>query len=80
MITKTTIREQTIQKIEQLPDPLLQEVNDFIDFLFVKQDRTRWQLWTNFSESFALSEADISDYLDNLDKYEELLAQGAIQW
>lgn len=28
-----TIRETTIAKLQQLPEPLLQQVSDFIDFL-----------------------------------------------
>jgi uncharacterized protein DUF2281 len=35
-----TVYERTVAKIQQLPEPLLQEVSDFIDFLLVKQDRT----------------------------------------
>ena len=36
-----TIRETTIAKLQQLPEPLLQEVNDFIDFVTHKhQSRT----------------------------------------
>lgn len=52
-----TIRETTIAKLQQLPEPLLQEVNDFIDFITHKhQYRTAngksqsdtaqaWALW-----------------------------------
>lgn len=75
-----TIHEHTIIKVRQLPEPLAQEVSDFIDFLLVKQDRTRWELWTHFSEALHLSEADLSDYLRNLEAYEERLAQGDLQW
>ena len=75
-----TIREQTIDKIQQLSDPLVQEVSDFIDFLFLKQDNIHWQMWTNFSESLDLSESDLSDYLVNLESYEERLMRGEIQW
>ncbi|MEM9905569.1 MAG: hypothetical protein AAF921_11160 [Cyanobacteria bacterium P01_D01_bin.44] len=32
-----TIREITIAKLQQLPDVLLQQVNDFIDFLTYKR-------------------------------------------
>lgn len=28
-----TIRETAIAKLQQLPEPLLQEINDFIDFI-----------------------------------------------
>ena len=70
-----TIHEQTISKIQQLPEPLVQEVSDFIDFLLVKQDQTRWELWTHFNETLALAETDFGDYLQNLEAYEERLAR-----
>ena len=75
-----TIHEQTISKIQQLPEPLAREVSDFIDFLLVKQDQTRWELWTHFNETLALAETDFGDYLQNLEAYEERLARGDIQW
>jgi hypothetical protein len=31
-----SIRETTVSKLEQLPEPLLQEVSDFIDFVILK--------------------------------------------
>ena len=71
-----TIHEQTMSKIQQLPESLAQEVSDFIDFLLVKQDRTRWELWTHFNETLALAEADFADYLQNLEVYEDRLARG----
>ncbi|MBW4612914.1 MAG: DUF2281 domain-containing protein [Desmonostoc vinosum HA7617-LM4] len=33
-----TIRETTIAKLQELPEPLLQEVNDFIDFVVHKHE------------------------------------------
>jgi hypothetical protein len=75
-----TVQEHTIAKIRQLPEPLVHEVNDFIDFLLVKQDRQRWQLWTHFSETLSLSDADFADYLANLEAYEDQLARGEIRW
>ena len=75
-----TIHEHTIAKVRQLPEPLAQEVSDFIDFLLVKQDQTRWELWRHFSEAWRLAETDLSDYLQNLEAYEERLARGDIQW
>jgi len=75
-----TIHEQTMSKIQQLPESLAQEVSDFIDFLLVKQDPTRWELWTHFNETLALAEADFTDYLQNLEAYEERLADGGIRW
>ncbi len=63
-----------------MPEPLAQEVNDFIDFILMKHDNTRWQLWLNFSESIELAESDFTDYLSNLEDYESRLARGEIQW
>jgi hypothetical protein len=58
----------------------LQEVSDFIDILLVKQDQTQWELWTHFREALHLAESDFSDYLRNLETYEEGLARGDIRW
>jgi hypothetical protein len=59
------LREQTLKKIQYLPEPLIQEVSDFIDFIFLKQDQTQ---------------SDLFDYLPYLETYEERLAQGEITW
>jgi hypothetical protein len=75
-----TIHEQTMRKIQQLPESLAQEVSDFIDFLLVKQDQTRWELWTHFHAALALAEVDFTDYLQNLEAYEERLARRDIRW
>lgn len=75
-----SMHEITITKIRQLPDPLIQEVNDFVDFLLMKHDRARWQLWIQFTEALELAESDFADYLSNLEEYEERLARGEIQW
>jgi len=75
-----TVYERTVAKIQQLPEPLLQEVSDFIDFLLVKQDQTQWELWTHFRETLDIAESDFSDYLRNLETYEEGLARGDIRW
>jgi hypothetical protein len=75
-----TIHDEAIAKINKLPEPLAHEVNDFIDFLLAKQDKTRWQLWSQFNEGLELSESDFPDYLTNLEDYEERLARGEIRW
>ncbi|MGH8478967.1 MAG: DUF2281 domain-containing protein [Gammaproteobacteria bacterium] len=75
-----TVYERTVAKIQRLPEPLLEEVSDFVDFLLVKQDQTQWELWTNFREALDLAESDFSDYLHNLEMYEEGLARGDIRW
>lgn len=69
-----TVHDVVIAKLNQLPESLAEEVNDFIDLLLIKQDQNRWQL------SLELAESDFSDYLSNLENYEERLARGEIQW
>ncbi|WP_374794151.1 DUF2281 domain-containing protein [Aerosakkonema funiforme] len=65
-----TVHEETIAKIRQLPESLVQEVNDFVEFLLMKHNR----------ELLEIAESDFSDYLSNLEDYEEHLARGEIQW
>ncbi len=74
------IYDMTVIKIRQLPEPLIQEVSDFIDFLLLRQDRARWQMWHQFTEAMELSESGLSDYLPGLEDYENRLARGEIQW
>ncbi|MBD2183728.1 DUF2281 domain-containing protein [Planktothrix sp. FACHB-1355] len=65
-----TVYDQTIAKIRQLPESLVQEVNDFVEYLLMKHNR----------ELLEIAESDFSDYLTNLEDYEERLARGEIQW
>jgi len=75
-----TVRDETIAKIRQLPDSLVQEVSDLVDFLLMKHNSQRWQLWQQFADSLEIAESDFADYLTNLQDYEERLARGEIQW
>ncbi len=75
-----TLYDVTITKIRQLPEPLIQEVNDFVDFLLIKNNPARWDLWSQLHENLDLTESDMSDYLPQLEAYEERLARGEIQW
>ncbi len=75
-----SVYEITTTKIRQLPESLVQEVSAFIDFLLIRQDSTRWQLWNQFTEALELSEMGFSDYLSDLEDYESRLARGEIQW
>ena len=56
--------ETIVVKLRRLPEPLIQEVNDFVDFLLTRRE----------------VESDFSDYLSNLENYEDRLARGEIQW
>jgi hypothetical protein len=75
-----TTHELAIAKIQKLPESLAQEVADFVDFLLVKSDTSRWESWNEFLEARGLAESDLPDYLANLVDYEERLARGEIQW
>ncbi|MFN6462052.1 MAG: DUF2281 domain-containing protein [Nostoc sp. DedVER02] len=75
-----SIQDQTIGKILQMPESLVQEVSDFIDFLLMKHSGKNWELWLQFRESLEIAESDFSDYLSNLEDYEERLVRGEIQW
>ena len=75
-----TVYEATIAKIQQMPEPLVQEVQDYVDFLLTRNDSARWQAVQHLSEAMTLTESDLSDYLPNLEDYEERLARGAMKW
>lgn len=75
-----TVQEETIAKIRKLPEPLIQQVNDYIEFLLMKNDSKRAALWMQFNEALEIAESDFADYLPNLENYEERLARGEIQW
>ena len=46
----------------------------------MKKDRETYSLWMQFMESREIAESDFSEYLSNLENYEERLARGEIQW
>lgn len=75
-----SIYEEAIAKIRQMPEPLVQEVNDIMDFLLLKNDEDAFERWKQFNEDIALTEAGMSDYLANLSDYEDRLARGEIHW
>ncbi|MBV9851569.1 MAG: hypothetical protein JO250_18020 [Armatimonadetes bacterium] len=75
-----TIHEATIAKIQQMSEPQVREVQDFIDFLMTRGDRAKWEAWQQFTEGAQLPEAGMSDYLARLEDYEERLARGEVRW
>lgn len=75
-----SVYDETISKIRQLPESLIQEVNDFVTFLLLRSNTTRAESETQLSEAIEVVESDFSDYLRNLEDYEERLARGEIQW
>lgn len=69
-----------MDKIKQLPNPLIQEVNDFIDFLLIKRNMNIRILWKQFAGNSHMAESNFFDYLSNLEDYEERLAIGEVKW
>ena len=45
-----------------------------------ENDIEHWTLWKQLYESIETSESDFSDYLKNLEDYENKLASGEIKW
>jgi len=76
-----TVYEEILGKIQQLPDPLVQEVQDFVDFLLTKQGRVEWQAGVlPIAGEENIAEEGMDTYLQDLEGYEERLAQGEIRW
>ena len=75
-----TVYDEKVIKIRQMPESLVEEVSDFVNFLLMRRDNTRWQLWNQFSEGLGIAESGFSDYLSNLEDYENRLAREEIQW
>ena len=75
-----TVHDKTIAKISNLPDSLVEEVNDFIDYLLWKHSAKDSSSWLQSEESQSIVESDFSSYLSNLEDYENRLARGEIQW
>ena len=75
-----TVQEATIAKIQRLPETLAQEVSDYVDFLITRNDILLWQRGQHLTENAALTGSALTDYLPNLEAYEERLARGEIQW
>jgi hypothetical protein len=73
------IQTQTITKIGQMPEALVREVNDYIDFLLWRDSQNRSTKLASL-DSTEMVESDFSDYLSNLEEYETRLANGEIKW
>jgi hypothetical protein len=73
------IQMQTISKIGQMPEALIREVNDYIDFLLWRDRHNQLTNMTSL-DSTEMVESDFADYLSNLEEYETRLANGEIKW
>lgn len=76
MLTK----ERVIEKVRALPENILKEVNDFIDFLEIKRKKGKNE-WTWLArDTDKIEESDFKSYSDELRSYEDMLAKGKIKW
>ena len=73
------IQTQIISKIGQMPEALVREVNDYIDFLLWRDRHNQLTNMTSL-DSTEMVESDFTDYLSNLEEYETRLANGEIKW
>ena len=73
------IQTQIISKIGQMPEALIREVNDYIDFLMWRDRHNQLTNMTSL-DSTEMVESDFADYLSNLEEYETRLANGEIKW
>ncbi|MDI6736382.1 MAG: hypothetical protein QME42_09380 [bacterium] len=74
------VKEHIIEKVHVLPDNILREVDDFIDFLEIKRKKEENQ-WGWLSGGIdKIEESDFKDYLDGLTSYEDMLAKGEVRW
>jgi hypothetical protein len=77
--TIMSFRETTVSKLQQLPEPLLQEVSDFIDFVVLKHQSDsqnhnqgmsladRWTQWFEAVDRLEISPIEpINDYQEEL--------------
>jgi hypothetical protein len=62
-----------------MPEALVREVNDYIDFLLWRDRHNQLTNMTSL-DSIEMVESDFSDYLSNLEEYETRLANGEIKW
>jgi hypothetical protein len=67
-----TAPEATIADIE----PLVQDVQDYVDSLLTRNDSARWQAVRHVSEILTLTESDLSDDLANVEDNQDRLARG----
>ena len=59
------IREKIILQIQNMPDELVEQVNDFMDYLLIKHSDNNWELWLEFKESVDMDEYDFYDCLSH---------------
>ncbi len=66
-----TVHETTIAKIQLMPEKLVSEVYNFVDFLMTRSDKARWLDFQLLSEGMVLTDTNADDYLPNLEVFEK---------
>ena len=75
-----TVYEATIAKLQRMPEPMLAEVQDFVDFLLTRNNPAFQDVMQQWTEMKTLAESDMSNYLSNLEDYQGRLVKGEIKW
>jgi hypothetical protein len=60
------------EKLAALPPNIVQEVDDFVDFLLIKHRPVITDV--------TLTEIGMDEYVHTLEQYETMLAEGKVQW
>jgi predicted type IV restriction endonuclease len=72
--------EKIINVLRALSEKRVEEAVEFIEYLYQKELHEMKTQEQFTEESKSLSEGDLHNYLQELEDYEDLLAQGKIQW
>jgi hypothetical protein len=70
-----TLQEITVSRVQELPEPILAEVNTFLDTIDDRISHINAEGPLLQAECSALADADTGYYLTNLESYEASLAQ-----
>ena len=73
-----TAKEYMIQKVKMLPDEMVRELRDFLDFLESRREKNEWKWLAQGSEKAVHD--DFSDYQTGIESYEDMLEKGKIKW
>lgn len=74
------VHDNAIAKIRSLPESLVTEISDYIDYLVWKHESKDSSAWLQSTESLEMVNSDFPNYLSNLEDYENRLVRGQIQW
>lgn len=71
-------KEYVIKKVRSMPEEIVLQICDFIDFLERRRGKNQWE-W--FAQSLDSAKDDnFSEYLKGMEDYEDMLSNGKIRW